>query len=88
MDRTILLVPALLALLSDAVSHPSCWVLLAIRVVGGNRLCASSLSYSSWVVILSWQSYSFKAGLLGCGPCAPRPEYSEPSTLSVLWPEC
>ena len=25
---------------------------------------------------------------LGCGPCAPRPEYSEPSTLSVLWPEC
>ena len=33
MDRTILLVPALLALLSDAASHPSCWVLLAIRVV-------------------------------------------------------
>ena len=33
MDSTILLVPALLALLSDAVSHPSCWVLLAIRVV-------------------------------------------------------
>ena len=32
-DRTILLVPALLALLSDAASHPSCWVLLAIRVV-------------------------------------------------------
>ena len=32
-DGTILLVPALLALLSDAVSHPSCWVLLAIRVV-------------------------------------------------------
>ena len=29
-DRTILLVPALL---SDSVSHPSCWVLLAIRVV-------------------------------------------------------
>ena len=34
------------------------------------------------------RAISFKAGLLGCGPCAPRPEYSEPSTLSVLWPVC
>ena len=32
-EASNLLVPALLALLSDAVSHPSCWVLLAIRVV-------------------------------------------------------